>query len=35
MSDICESCQIDDCKNCPMVWNDDPTLSEQVMLFDD
>lgn len=35
MEDICEKCQIDDCERCPLWWSDDPTESEQVMLFDD
>ena len=34
MNDICERCEINDCDNCPLWWNDDPTLSEVLMLDD-
>lgn len=35
MIDICESCQISNCENCPLEWNEDPCNSEMVMLFSD
>jgi hypothetical protein len=34
MSDYCKDCPIEDCKRCPLAWNDDPTESEVIMLFD-
>ena len=34
MNYICERCEINDCDNCPLWWNDDPTLSEVLMLDD-
>ena len=33
-SNNCERCEINDCDNCPLCWNDDPTLSEVLMLDD-
>lgn len=35
MNDICDTCQIEDCEHCSLWWNDDPTDSEMLMLFDE
>lgn len=33
MIDICDICTLD-CDHCPLMWDDDPTDSEAIMLDD-
>ena len=32
MEDICEHCEIDNCEECPLWWNDNPCNDPTIML---